>query len=170
MSLRPAASAALSLFCFASPAAARPLEAELPTRGEACWQRIYDAAHLKAHPKQMVARIRLTHTGGSVDGQFYLTLDMRLRKRAGAHGHDYKLGGYCKSEGARLTCAPEWDAGTFTVEKGPGKTLRVRNHQMIVNPFEYDSEDIADDAVDLGKSDDASWLLKLVYPENCERQ
>jgi hypothetical protein len=160
---------ALVLAFMAAPAFARPLEDELPVHSAACWQRTYDAAHLKAHPKQKVARIRLAHTGGEADGTLYLALDINLRKRANYGAFDYVLGGYCKPDGAALTCVPEWDAGSFTIEKGPKQTLLVRNHHMVVNPSNYDSEDIADNAVDLSRTDDAVWLLKPVYPENCER-
>lgn len=168
MSLRLAAFSALCVLSLTSPAAARPLEDELPLQGEACWQRIYDAAHLKAHPKQKVAHIRLAHRGNSEDGTLYLSLDMNLRKRTNTGKFDYVLGGYCKPSGTSLTCTPEWDAGTFSIEKGPKKTLLIHNHHMVVNPSNYDAEDIADKAVDLSKSDDATWMLQLVYPENCE--
>jgi hypothetical protein len=39
---------------------------------------------------------------------------------------------------------------------------------MIVNPSNYDSEDIAPGAVNLGKSDDKAWLLRRIKDEGCD--
>ena len=167
MNVRFAACTAFIFLVLNSLASARPLEKQLPVNDSACFMRIYDAAHLKAHPKQLVRQIRIAHRGTADDGTLYISLDINLRKRANNGTYDYNSGGYCKGKGASLVCTPEWDAGRFTISAGKNGTLVVRNAALIVNPSNYDSEDIADNAVDLGKSDDATWILSPVYPENC---
>ena len=145
------------------PASARPLERELPLRREACWERSYDAAHLAAHPRQKVAAIRLLHSppqDGSAPGKVYLQLHFNLRERKSSSNYDYAYGGYCKAAGQALRCESEWEAGIFHVLRGPGGTLDVRNSGIIANPSNYDSEDIADNAVKLpAKPDDGTWRL-----------
>lgn len=39
------------LMLAAAGASARPLERELPPKAKACWSKVYDEGHLKAHPK-----------------------------------------------------------------------------------------------------------------------
>ena len=150
-----------------APALANPLENELAALSNSCWERTYDAAHLKAHPKQMVAKIRLS-TEVQDDGNIVASLGINLRQRDGAGRFDYKAYGYCQPKGGALACPSEWDAGTFSLEKGRNGALKIKNSRMIVNPSEYDSEDIADNAVDLGKSDDAVWLLTRIKDEGCD--
>ena len=54
-----------ALFIAALPAMARPLERELPLKRDACWERTYDDAHLRANPQQKVTKIRLVHKPGN---------------------------------------------------------------------------------------------------------
>jgi hypothetical protein len=146
-------------------AAANPLESELAAAANTCWERSYDAAHLKAHPRQQVTKIRLA-TEVQDDGAIVAQLGFNLRKRTGAH--DYAAFGYCKAKGQGIACPSEWDAGTFLISKGKGGTLLVTNSHMIVNPSNYDSEDIAPGAVDLSKSDDAAWMVSRIDNESCD--
>ncbi|TCR68725.1 hypothetical protein [Bosea sp. BK604] len=148
----------------ALPAAGRPLERELPPKRDACWERVYDEAHLGAHPGQKVARIRLVHLPSRwADAQahgFYVTLYINLRQHKAATGFDYQLGGFCKPSGEGLRCEPEWEAGTWRIERGPNGTLRVRNNGITANPNPYDAEEIADNAVRIpAKPDDGIWQL-----------
>ena len=166
MSLRSAASAAFIMLGLA-PALANPLEKELAGLSNTCWERTYDAAHLKAHPKQRTVKIRLS-TEVQDDGSIVGQLGINLRKRNGAGGRfDYTAFGYCKAQGAALACPSQWDAGTFLIEKAKGGLL-VHNRGMIVNPSNYDSEDVAPGSVDLSVSDDKSWLLRRVENEGCD--
>ena len=164
MSLRSAALAAFIMLGLA-PALANPLEKELAALSNSCWERTYEAAHLKAHAKQKVVKIRLS-TEVQDEGTIYASLGINLRKPAGRR-FDYTAFGHCEAKGGALSCPSEWDAGSFSLEKAKGGLL-VRNHKMIVNPSNYDSEDIADNAVDLGKSDDAVWLLSRINDEGCD--
>ena len=167
MSLRSAASAAFMMLGLVQ-ALANPLEEELAASGgNSCWERSYDAAHLTAHPGQRTVKIRLS-TEVQDDGSIVGQLGINLRKRNGAGGRfDYTAFGYCKAQGAALACPSEWDAGAFLIEKARDGLL-VRNKRMIVNPSNYDAEDVAPGAVDLSASDDKSWLLRRIEDEGCD--
>jgi len=149
----------------AATAQARPLERELPLKQGACWERRYDAAHLAAHPKQKVAQIRLLHMPESWQpgqgGSFYVVLYMNLRERVKPdQNFDYSLSGFCKPAGQGLRCVPEWEAGSWRIERGPNGTLDIRNAGITANPNPYDAEEIADGAVRLpAKPDDGTWRL-----------
>jgi hypothetical protein len=72
----------------------------LPDR-DTCWERIYDDAHLKAHPRQQVVQIRLFHLPSRwprpAPGVTFVALEMNLRTRThGSDALDYSLGGFCK--------------------------------------------------------------------------
>ncbi len=147
------------------PLAANPLESELAAMSNSCWERTYDAAHLKAHPKQLVTKIRLS-TEVQDDGNIYASLGINLRQDQGRK-FDYSAFAPCQAKGAALSCPSEWDAGAFSLEKAKGGLL-VRNKDLIVNPSNYDAEDVAPNAVSLGKSDDAAWLLMPSADEGCD--
>jgi hypothetical protein len=165
MSLRSLTFAAFVILGLA-PALGNPLEKELGALSNSCWERTYEAAHLKAHPGQLVTKIRLS-TKVQDDGGIFASLGINLRHRGGGGPFDYKAYGACLAKGGALQCPSEWDAGMFSLEKGQGGALKVKNSGMIVNPTIYDSEDIAGNAVDLGKTDDGVWLLSRINDESC---
>lgn len=154
-----------AICCLAAFAQARPLERELPPARAACWERVYDAAHLASHPQQKVARIRLVHLPQNWPeaGQsgFYVALYVNLRQRVKVdQSFDYQLGGICKASGQSLHCVPEWEAGSWRIERGPSGALDIRNGGIIANPNPYDAEEIADGAVKIpAKPDDGLWRL-----------
>lgn len=158
-----------------SAAAARPLEAEFPKTGDSCWERVYDDAHLAAHPKQRVTRVQLHHLGsrwsdGGADG-FYLLLGVNLRKRLGPPDDDidFKLGGMCLAKGAGLICRNGWDAGVFRVDRSGDGLVVTNGGGIIANPSSYDSEDVADNAVKVpAKPDDRSWRLERAPQSRCK--
>jgi hypothetical protein len=171
MTLRaPLCAAAVLVTVGVAAAAAHPLETELPPGKAACYERVYDDAHLKAHPKQRVTRIILIHGGAAEGPDFYLTLKFNVRARSRSGDvFDYDIYGPCKTRGKGLVCANEWDAGAFRVEKAAGGGLLVRNLGIIANPWAYDSEDIADDAIRLpARSDDSAWKLAKVDAPYCK--
>jgi hypothetical protein len=155
----------IALLLATGPAWARPLERELPPAKAACWERVYDAAHLASHPQQKVARIRLVHLpqnwSETGQGGFYVALYVNLRQRAKVdQSFDYQLGGICKAAGQGLRCVPEWEAGSWRIERGPNGALDIRNGGIIANPNPYDAEEIADGAVKIpAKPDDGLWRL-----------
>lgn len=155
----------IALPLLAATAQARPLERELPPARAACWERAYDAAHLAAHPRQKVARIRLVHLPESwpeaARGSFYVALYLNLRERVKpAQSFDYQLGGFCRASGQGLRCVPEWEAGSWRIERGPNGALDIRNAGIVANPNPYDAEEIADGAVRIpARPDDGVWRL-----------
>ncbi|MGX1790431.1 hypothetical protein ACWIGM_27035 [Bosea sp. NPDC055332] len=154
-----------AICCLAALSQARPLERELPPTRAACWERVYDAGHLAAHPQQKVARIRLVHLPENWpeagQGGFYVALYFNLRQRVKAdQSFDYQLGGICKAAGQGMRCVPEWEAGSWRVERGPNGALDIRNAGITANPNPYDAEEIADGAVRIpAKPDDGLWRL-----------
>jgi hypothetical protein len=142
--------------------AERPLLPDL----DACWERIYDDAHLKAHPRQQVVQIRLFHLPSRwpqpASGVTFVELEMNLRARAhGNDSFDYSLGGFCQPSGGGLFCKPEWRAGSWRIELGANGSLIVRNHDIIVNPSASAAEERSEDAVTLkAANDEAAWRLQ----------
>lgn len=145
--------------------AARPLEKELPPNRAACFERIYDAAHLTAHPRQEVTRIQLSQEASTdakpgEEEQLFLSVEINVRGKPGP----YVLGGFCKAQGKGLLCEPEWEAGSFKVEAAPDGTLLVTNNSMTFNPHGYDAEEVAPGAIQL-KGDDRAWKLSRGGPQ-----
>ena len=160
--------ACLAFALWAPSASANLLQDALATSGNSCWARTYDEAHLKAHPSQNVSKIRLSSEVQD-DGTVAITLGFKIRGKEGGGGrYGYNAFAYCRPNGPELKCIPEWEAGHFSIKSGPKNALTVVNHGLIINPSNYDSEDIADNAVNLAGSDDKTWILRPVYPENCD--
>ena len=138
----------------------------LPDR-EACWERIYDDAHLKAHPRQQVVKIRLLHLPSRwpqpAQGVTFIELEMNLRTRIhGGDAFDYRLGGFCKpSPGGLRGVRQNERAGSWQIEPGTNGSLVVRNNDITVNPSSSAAEERSDDAVTLKAADDeAAWRLQ----------
>jgi hypothetical protein len=122
---------------------------------------------LKSHALQRVVRVRLSAEVMD-DGSVHADIGFNLRERTGSGGgFDYAAGAYCEARGEAISCPSEWDAGSFLIER-KGADILVSNKGMIVNPSNYDSEDIAPGSVDLSKSDDTSWLLRHSDDEGCD--
>lgn len=164
--IQTCATAAVALFAIAGPAAARPLEAQLPKDRAACYERNYDAAHLAAHPQQKVTRIRLIHPPDQGAGPAFVTLEIQLLR----HASVYKLFGFCGEKGAALSCQPEWEAGSWRIEVAPDGALDIVNGNITVNPANYDAEEIASGAVAITAApDDRRWRLYRQSPDKrCE--
>ena len=89
----------------------------------ACWQRLYDAAHLASHPDQQVTAMTLlmsylTFDDGS-DGMHYFGVDVSLRDgRKGTAS-----GGCWQTEGV-VRCGVDCDGGGFVLTRnGDGSAL-----------------------------------------------
>ena len=137
----------------------------LPDR-DGCWERIYDDAHLKAHPRQQVVQIRLFHLPSRwpepAPGVTFVALEMNLRARTHrGHTFDYSLGGFCLPSRGGLRCKPEWHAGSWQTESGANGSLIVRNDDITVNPSASAAEERSEDAVTLkAANDEAAWQLQ----------
>jgi hypothetical protein len=158
----PALAAPLILAATTSVMAESPL---LPGR-DACWERIYDDAHLKSHPRQQVVQIRLFHLPSRwprpAPEVTFVALEMNLRARSqGSNAFDYSLGGFCQPSRGGLLCKPEWRAGSWRIEPGANGSLIVRNDDIAVNPSSSAAEERSADAVTLkAANDEATWQLQ----------
>lgn len=90
-----------------------------------CFGRLYDAAHLRQHPRQTVSGITLHYTPNSTDDDRNTAAHFRLGfgfvlKRG---GNWYAGSAYCKTAKAWFDCSLEGDGGLFRVTP-EGKGLR----------------------------------------------
>jgi opacity protein-like surface antigen len=166
--------AAVLVFAFAAnPALAasktKDKKPKEPVAKVACWQRVYSTADLKKHRRQKVAMVQLTlETQG--DGAVSAELGLNLRKRNGTSKYDYGVSSSCQPSGQTMNCAPEWNAGSFVLEKGARGGLRVKNRKLLVNPYGDNTAKVSSKAVNFRKSDDAIWLLFPADPKVCAVQ
>jgi hypothetical protein len=137
----------------------------LPNR-DTCWERIYDDAHLTAHPRQQVVQIRLFHLPSRwprpASGETFVALEMNLRARTHrSDAFDYSLGEFCQPSRGGLRCEPEWHAGSWQIERGANGSLIVCNDDITVNPSPSAAEERSEDAVTLkAANDEAAWRLQ----------
>jgi hypothetical protein len=94
--------------------------------GRGCYIRSYDAAHLKAHPRQTVARFRLSQDGKPPEtpaaGQFGLDLALKIA----GDSDDYGGLAICTPAGDGASCYVEGDQGEFTLApRGDGLAVTV---------------------------------------------
>lgn len=126
--------------------------------GGACFERVYDPAHLKAHPQQTVRRFFLGGTGPEwvLDpGQFALDFGFEL-----VGSLDVYTGiAICVPAGANADCHVEGDGGSFVVEpNGGGLRIRVARLQ---------AEGPRDVSPDLAAADNRVMLLYPAAPRTC---
>jgi hypothetical protein len=174
--------AILAICATALPAAAQPIEpgaeghlADLlsPKPGEhICFAREYDAAHLKAHPRQEVQAIafRLAYFMHEPDEYFpkgqrnyYFHLSTKMRP----DGHELSTAGECTptSDGTRIHCGVDCDGGGVMIRKAaePGSLLIDLETTGRIRMGEG-----CDAGVDLEPGvDDKTFLLTLVPAESC---
>lgn len=149
----------LLALCLASPALAESPRAALFPDDQGCYRRDYDAAHLAAHPDQLVKTIRLSADKPYSDDR-YLLLAIEIVPREGeavlAHG-------YCENTGGSLSCGLEGDAGWLTLE--PTATgLRAKVGRDGIG-FETDTGFITFGG---GQSDDEVFALPRAMEEACQ--
>jgi hypothetical protein len=100
------AAAAAALFAASMPAGAL---AAAPAMG--CYARVYDAAHLAAHPKQTVSSLAVALKPLTGQGAYVVTASAVFRIR-GKSGRQY-VGGDCSRNGDVVRCYMDDDAGEF---------------------------------------------------------
>jgi len=90
----------------------------------ACWQRIYDEAHLAAHPDQQVTAMTLSMSFARYDetdpGLHYFGLKVALRD--GRHG---TAAGGCHSYDGDVRCGVDCDGGGFALSLRDDGALRA---------------------------------------------
>lgn len=145
--------------CLCQPANAESPRATLFPDDLGCYRRDYDAAHLAAHPDQLVKTIRLSPDKPFSDAR-YLLLAIEILPRGGeavlAHG-------YCENTGGSLSCGLEGDAGWLTLEP-TAKGLRAKVGRDGIG-FETDTGFITFGG---GQSDDAVFAIPRAPEEACQ--
>jgi hypothetical protein len=145
--------AALLLIAATTPLAAQnekntsPLPSHLPIATEACFGRVYDAAHLKTHPRQRVTSFHLSREFKSdpysedqgsgedelksVDGEYgrvNVTAYVRFRDRKGVYTNGLSCG---KTDDGKIRCGVDCDGGAFNL-KTSGQSLLLENEGFVV--------------------------------------
>lgn len=149
--MRPIAVAAVLLASCAAAAAqeknASPLPSHLPLLKEACFGRIYDAAHLVSHPKQRVTSFHLSREfspdpltednswtveslrdADGEDGRILVTAYVRFRDRAGVFSNGLSC---VRSDKGVVRCGIDCDGGSFNL-KASGTSLLLENEGFVV--------------------------------------
>lgn len=93
-------------------------------RREGCWTRTYDAAHLRAHPRQVTTFFSVQSSPamtGAPAGRVATAFAFQVRNSRGVYGGQ----AYCARAGAGATCSGEGDAGNYRLDRRPGGVLRV---------------------------------------------
>jgi hypothetical protein len=122
-----------------------PLPSHLPLKTEACFGRVYDAAHLAAHPKQRVTGFYIAREFNDdpnletdpireqwkeSDGEYGRVLVnayVRFRDRKGVYSNGLSCG---QNEG-KVFCAIDCDGGSFNL-KPSGQSLLLENNGFVV--------------------------------------
>ena len=159
MRLASTLAATLALCLAAAPALAQSPRDRLFPDDLGCYRRDYDAAHLAAHPDQLVKTIRLSADRPFSDERFLL-LAVEILPRGGeavlAHA-------YCENTGGILSCGLEGDAGWLQLEP-TAKGLRAKVGRDGIG-FETDTGFLTFGG---GQSDDEVFALPRVDEEACQ--
>ena len=103
-----------------------------------CYARDYDEAHLKAHPNQRIARIRIEHFPGlygpygedgkvhmdETTGEVHFTVTVAYRDKPYALLSD---SGTCTPDGDKLNCYIECDGGGFSLTDAGADAILLHN-------------------------------------------
>jgi hypothetical protein len=175
---------ALAMSCVATAQErASPLSQHLPLGQEACFGRVYDAAHLMSHPKQRVTSFHLfrdftpdpnketpqetreTLVADDGDGGIRVTAYVRFRDRPGLFFNGLHCGP--SIDGDKVRCGIDCDGGGFFL-KGAGKSLLLENQGFVVVGGCGASEDEEEnsDVVKPG-ADDKVFRLDPLPPAQC---
>jgi hypothetical protein len=125
-----------------------------------CYARTYDAAHLAAHPKQVVRRFFTIANGGEGSdgrGGFYLTFGFVMRDSDEHFAGD----AYCKPKGDGAVCHAEGDGGSFTVSpRSDGLLLTVGDFLALEGSETF--------STNLAESDDREFRLYRSPAAECD--
>lgn len=135
-----------------------------------CIAREYDAAHMKAHPKQKVTGIALTYApaaeedkeAGAISALLVVTFKDSKTKLFGD--------AYCKAgKGTDVDCIIDEDGGSFTLVKSADGPLLNNTNRIMVMPNLDTYEAMLDARVNIDPKDDqASFLLSSTKSELCK--
>jgi hypothetical protein len=114
LDLRPLWLAGLAMS--AAPAAAFELSELVPEKdgAVACWSRLYDAAHLKAHPDQQVGAMGFSISYAAETAEFAEQYSFLIEARMRNGDVGYNTGPCYENEG-QIICGVECDGGSVMV-------------------------------------------------------
>jgi hypothetical protein len=130
------------------------------TAPSACYARVYDAAHLAAHPQQTVTRFFLGDPGEAwratqSPDHFNLAFGFQVLDRQDI----YSGVGICAPRGAGASCDIEGDGGSFAIEPN-GEDLRIEVTRIEV-------EGPRDFSPDLALADNRVMVLRRAQTSEC---
>ena len=155
----------------AAPAAAVELDELVPAQNgaAACWSRLYDAAHLKAHPDQQVEEIgfAISYAAETAEYAPQYSFQIEARMRNGDVGHN---SGPCSESEGNVQCGVECDGGYVMVEPrdNGGVLLDLETSGYIWLSGGCGVDDVDEGfALESGK-DDKQFLLRLMSAGTCK--
>jgi hypothetical protein len=126
--------------------AVSPLPSHLPLKTEICFGRVYDGAHLSAHPKQRVTSFHLAREfredrnlefeptpaqelkdQDGTDGRVNVSAYVRFRDRKGVYSNALS----CAKDDKTVRCMIDCDGGSFNL-KPAGQSLLLENEGFVV--------------------------------------
>ncbi len=162
----PILALALSLLAAASGARAQTPGAPSPVILPGCYTRVYDAAHLAAHPGQKVTALyaQLNKNPAEYTHRFELELTVRLR---GERKTRWAVAG-CSPRDAGLLCSVDEDGGQLVLTR-TAAGMRLDNPHSI--GVALDGKAPEEDRVDILASnpEHRTFLLKSAAAKACKK-
>lgn len=147
-----------------SLAAERPLTLR-PTES-ACFERTYNADHLRKHPKQTVRWIRVEHAKSSSEPNYAV-----IKAKFFGDPHLYSNGGVCSTEEktGKLVCGIDCDGGAYTLsERDDGKiALRPIDRISVTACGGDDDDDDRPNRQILESDDQDAFVLERTPTSKC---
>ena len=102
------------------------------TEGLACYERSYNAAHLKRNPKQKVRDLEIDMTPATPDDKPNTAAEFQLGFGVRVKGDKEWYTGLaiCKSTEAGAQCYLEGDGGEFTLASGGGDAIELKTSRI----------------------------------------
>lgn len=141
-----------------------------------CYARVYDAAHLAAHPAQQITRLALSSRTKNQDGTPATAEKFDLYVSAVRRGWKevYEGLAICQKDGAGFECYREGDMGRFRVTTTEGGRLKLESSRTAfegekdVFIIEGGSFTIEDEKTSkTGKADDSIFVLDRAPAGKC---
>jgi len=112
-----------------------------PIVTQGCFERVYDDAHLAAHPDQVVRTIRVLGTYLPEYDQTDLMVvaqmaDQGHARREGFGGRWLDQVASCWQHEGRIGCGVDCDGGSLTVDVDDGTELRLSTDYFTIGPAE----------------------------------
>lgn len=154
----------------APPALGGQLDTFVPAEDGAlsCWSRVYDEAHLAAHPDQTVTAMTfgVSYMAATAEyGELY-SFWMEARRRDGSRG---QATGPCSGEDDQMLCGVECDGGgvIVTPRAGGDVLIDLEAHGYIRMSDSCGSSESGGFALEPGK-DDKQFLLRAIPAKACK--